>query len=358
MNILTIDGIRSEILKHLYVKDIYSLKSTNKKLFDKISLDFYITRDICHRLKIIFGNKLDNFLIQMDKSGSVISGSFVLQVLLNEHWIGSDLDIFIPINGIKFVEAKATTNITELEDFIFTSFNRCSSERNSDHIYTESSDIEHVRNYNIFVRNPTEKSCEEVNIPDSDIENKNQLGLIQTIAIKIEQNEIGKFMTDYSDFDICRNWFGVKSGKPYCNIYRLHKIMDKNAEFRLGKKLSNTMLRYYKYKKYGFEFTNDLKPFLNDILKVSNVYNLYYVRSIKNKKGRYRILQGDVDKLNHFDMSEYGIIDTNILASCPDFLQSTCPVRFCFQNEIDIPEHFHLPSKNHERINIFIVKKY
>ena len=337
MELLSINDIRAEILNHLRFRDIYQLKYTNRFLHQQINFESYITREILRRLKPIFEDKYNDFLAQLNDTGSVISGSFIIQALLDEHWIGSDLDLFIPTKNVKYLDIDGvSTEITEVEEFIFQSFNHPGSCRNSDHHYRDTiTDIEHVRNYGINHHEDGTKT----NYP---------VGCIQTVAINIDKEEIKRFMEDYSDFDICRNWYGVSNNRSYCKIYRLHEIMNKTTQFKFGKKISNTMKRYQKYRDRGFCFTNDIKPMLSTIFGMTDVYKLFYITPIDHESTKYRVIKGDLNILAHYDFYADGIIDTEISSSysfekfarCDEF--ATCPFKFCYQNVLTTPKHFHL----------------
>lgn len=338
MEFLFLNDIRSEILNHLRFKDIYQLKYTNRYLSQKIRLETYILRDIEAKLKPIFCDKYNDFLTVLNETGSIISGSLILQALLDEYWPDADLDLFIPTQGIKYIDAPgATTEITEVEEFIFRSFNQPSSCRNSDHsAYRDSlSEITHVRNYGIN----DHKDGTQTHYP---------VNCIQTVAVNIRPDEISRFKKDYSDFDICRNWYGIKNGKAYCSITCLDQIMRKTTEFKFGKKISNTMKRHFKYCNRGFTFTNKLKPMLSTIFAMTDVYKLFYMTPIEDESEKYQVICGDLNVLANYDFYSEGIIDTSMPKSYPyeKFtkcdINATCPFKFCYQHEPTIPKHFHL----------------
>lgn len=115
----------------------------------QIQLAPYIVRDIEAKLKPIFTDKYSDFLTLLNHTGSVISGSFILSALLNEHWSNADLDLFIPTQYLLMLLVRQQISL-RLKSL---SFNRPGSCRNSEHFaYRDTiTDIEHVRNYGINI---------------------------------------------------------------------------------------------------------------------------------------------------------------------------------------------------------------
>lgn len=81
----------------LTIKDCYMLSLTCK-IFQPLFGDMIqvrIDRSLRSKLETYLGDKIHLFIDAMRKSGAVLSGSFVLQALLEENWKSSDIDIFI-----------------------------------------------------------------------------------------------------------------------------------------------------------------------------------------------------------------------------------------------------------------------
>lgn len=76
---------------------LHYFSHTCKILFD--NYDTYIMNKINARLEKIFGNDVSDLKKSMQMLGCVISGSFVLQCMLDEEWKGSDIDFYVPICG-------------------------------------------------------------------------------------------------------------------------------------------------------------------------------------------------------------------------------------------------------------------
>jgi hypothetical protein len=59
---------------------------------------------INNRLLSIFGNRLPALKKIMQKTGCVISGSFIIQCLLDETWKNTDIDFYVPMPGNKITK--------------------------------------------------------------------------------------------------------------------------------------------------------------------------------------------------------------------------------------------------------------
>src|ERR1700722_4295200 len=94
------DPFNYVIIKYLYPIDLYNLCLTNKKfnMMLKNKIKKSIISEIENRLKNILDNFLE-FQEFLNKSSSIISGSFIIQCILGEYWNNSDIDIYVPTKG-------------------------------------------------------------------------------------------------------------------------------------------------------------------------------------------------------------------------------------------------------------------
>lgn len=82
------------ISKYLTPKDIWHLGFVDKKLRSKLNLIYIHSESkkrVIERLKNIFGQNYNEFVKIMIKTRAIISGSFIIQCVLNEYWDNSDL---------------------------------------------------------------------------------------------------------------------------------------------------------------------------------------------------------------------------------------------------------------------------
>src|SRR5437868_9219660 len=119
MNILKQDNIQC-ILSFLKPKFAYNFIITCKLFHLKFNIKSNLIYEINFRLNKIFGDKTDDFKQLLKDTNSVISGSFIIQCLLNEYW-NTDIDIYIPTIGNNIYqpdELKMTYERSDLDNFM------------------------------------------------------------------------------------------------------------------------------------------------------------------------------------------------------------------------------------------------
>ena len=92
------DIFDNKILPKLSVENIYDMSLSTeyfKKRFDKNYVLGVIKKRIELELRNIFKEHYDEFVETMQKSHAIISGSFLLQIILEEKWENSDIDIYV-----------------------------------------------------------------------------------------------------------------------------------------------------------------------------------------------------------------------------------------------------------------------
>lgn len=251
-----------QVIKYLPLKDIYCLdKST--KISKPYLLQYISNRSINNidiKLKNIFKDKYDIFNKLLIESGSIISGSFVLQNLLNEYWDESDIDIYVPYNN-KLLD-KNFKPTSQLDKFLLENYklenSLCS---NSYYILIEK--VETIKNYMVGGKK------------------------IQIILVKnIQQNEFKDYINNNFDFDICKNFYGIrKDGNKFIDIYNFDQIFEKKTEFKYSTNLPKTritssIVRYNKYIKRGiiFDKIDTTKTFEDFIQKDKHRYRIIYIK--------------------------------------------------------------------------------
>ena len=243
--LLEYDFVKKEIFAKLQPLALYNMKLCNKFWNKYITLSMIkesIIKEMTIRLIAIFGDKYDEFNKILDTTKAVISGSFIIQCILGEHWEGSDIDIYFPtINNKKYL-TDCHNPYYELEKFLYETvkFDMKRSERAISRYKRDQSNdklsIEYVRNY------------------------ETETNSIQIIQAKIENNhnKMKEFIYDTFDFDICRNVYYIDSGKIYLNILKLNDILNKISEFKIGYRVGSSIQRYEKYTKRGFNIINNM----------------------------------------------------------------------------------------------------
>ena len=86
------------IFKYVRIIDLFNLDKlgiSSHYQDNKTIIKKHIIYNIHKRLKYLLGNKYEKFMYYMKKSNASLSGSFVLQCILNEYWDDSDIDIYL-----------------------------------------------------------------------------------------------------------------------------------------------------------------------------------------------------------------------------------------------------------------------
>lgn len=233
-----------EICSYLNLLDKYNFLIA-LKYYDMIKQ--HIINEINHRLMNIFGNQLSDFKQCMKNTGSIISGSFILQCILKEDW-NSDIDIYVPMIGNTIYPPsgnKDETNFikSDVDNFMYYQMNF----KGRHDIYADlNSVIKYVRNY------------------------YKQNQIIQIIGIDIARHDVSTFINDTFDFSICKNAYYF-DGKDNLVLSNLNNIYHKMLNFESKNAVQSSISRYYKYQKRGFVFKNK-NSLTYDDLKPKNTY--------------------------------------------------------------------------------------
>ena len=257
----------------------------------------------------------------MLKSNAVISGSFLLQCILDETWDGSDIDFYVDIcelvkfNSSEIVMQRFFTNICKTID-------KPSNYANND-FYNK------VLNYEI----------------------NNQK--IQLCCVKSD-GTISDYIKSECDFNICAN---VYYPNNTLEIKSLYNILSKNVYLNkskdiMFKNIKNTIYRLTKYESRGFHFNDiTLNELLDEQLKDVNIYKI--VNPIENFDftiGSFLITNNKlyVRKWDTYDDGFYKMIkhDTMMITNLLD--EKTYRITLCKNLECPILKrkicnnHFHI----------------
>ncbi len=203
--------IRYILAEKLECKDLWKLSKIGRKerIIDLIHKK--CLKKIKYQLKKILEDKYEEFIELLYKTGAAISGSFILQCLLNEDW-GSDIDILISTKEI------TPEFINFMEKYNYTS-------------------IYYVQNCKRDMMGISGVRCAEF------LETKIQFLLVNN-------NEIRDFILGNFDFDIVKNVF--QENKLYIHDYE--QIFSKRTEYKVGKISGSSIIRRVKYEYRGFSF--------------------------------------------------------------------------------------------------------
>jgi hypothetical protein len=308
----------NNILIHFSIFDVYNLSITCKTLsylHDKMSL--VLNKIIDTRLYEIFGNETQIFKQLLEETGGIISGSFVLQCILNEKWDNSDIDIYISLKDNDITYTEYNNRKTEMDDFIYSNsiFRKCDNNIYETPHIPKDQRMFIVRDYwkldmtnNLNTNTDTDKVkyiVKESNTIDTDhyreirkcslydykcqpdthfyigehidvyknevLKNKifrfddnilyiNELGnfnvyKIQIISVNINISDMCDLINNRFDFDICKNTIKYKNGKLQCHIGSFNDCYAKTTKFKHTINEKTSLERKGKYEKRGITFT-------------------------------------------------------------------------------------------------------
>ncbi len=205
-------------------KILYNLKLTNKWHLKEITfqnIKYVVIKNITRKLKELVDIDYNEFVSYMEQNDISISGSFVLQCILDEYWLKSDIDLFTP-------REKICCDIITDNNYFAVGEN-C----NDDYVNTG---VTGVRDY-----------CN----------NNKKYANLQIIFMREDRNVL-HYVKYFFDLDICKNVYSVKNGNHCLYIDKLINIMNKEISFDFINTSSNFPSRKIKYENRGFTFKNNL----------------------------------------------------------------------------------------------------
>ena len=314
--------IRYVLTEKLSCKDIWNLlkvteyDSTKTKLQELLHPRCIL--EIKKRLKKVLGESYDEFVSVLARTGAVISGSFIVQCLLNEDW-NTDIDIFVPMIGNKIGKTDSNNPTTEVDDLLFQKFHMVSYEAGNRYGHDINDEkIQWVRTFSKtqVYRRDVHGRYERI----KNISNVKEKGYnFQVVLVNVEKEKICDFIIDNFDFDIVKNTFTFSDNK--LKILKLQEIFDKRTEFKVGDRFGSSVQRAIRYEKKGFSFSNKNMPY-ETILKT------YVKRSkMSNNNNTSEIMIKDLRRL---DKKKY--------LECPD----DCIFKFTHPED----EHYHVERDN------------
>ena len=323
MEQLIAGDIRYILQHHLECKDIWNLckvseyEKTQRKLMNL--LHNKCIDEIKKRLTEMFFNDpkiAQEFLSILNETGAVISGSFLVQCLLNENW-KSDVDIFVPIIGNEITYTSNHNIKTKVDDFLFRVYhfyNYYAADRYSHHV---SNKIRWIRDFADIDVKKDKKTNEAKHI-------------FQVILVNVEKDEICEFIRNSFDFDLVKNTFI----KHKLSVLNFEEIFSKNVRFKTGDRLGLSIKRRVKYEKRGFTFYYDSPAF--------NPKDETNINHIKEFLAAYR--QQDFvpcgPRLTPIQVRELSNED-KVKEDCSCHWDGKCEVALTFPNN----DHFHIQGK-------------
>lgn len=249
-----------EIISYLKPKDCYHFTLTCKLYHNNFDIKQSLINEINNRLGCIFGDKMNDFKEMLMSIGCFISGSFIIQCLLDEYWPKSDIDIYVPMIGNQVYYPDDMFMKTDVDDFMYY-------EMDFDG-WHDSVDLGEYLGKGTKIHDCL-KYVRTYVIPDGKYD-------IQIIGLDISRSlkEIKDFVDETFDFPICKNIY-YYDRKECVLLNDMGKTFEKETVFRVGKNSKLTIKRYHKYNSNGIVFTNKDNLTYNDIKPIKKIYIIF-----------------------------------------------------------------------------------
>ena len=173
-----------------------------------------MTRRVNDYLRKLLGQHFEQWKIFMAADHIVLSGSAIVQILLDEEWSGSDLDFFNPILGTK-TKGCSKWGYCQFEDFVYSIL--------QPYIHGQHEWPEGVPAMYTF------KKIEKVH---SYSLNKKKIQVV-SIKVKADYDEMNQFIKDSFDLSVLMNIFyyetdpDIRQIVPKLRLNDLNSIMNK-----------------------------------------------------------------------------------------------------------------------------------
>jgi len=199
------------------------------------------------RLAVIFEDNVNEFKRVMEESYAVISGSWIIQCMMDEFWQDSDIDIFVPGEIHRMILFFQSLNGTIIEE--------------QNMVYKSILDNNHVKIKSIV----TMFVC------------GHKIQLIQ-LDIEKEYQKLYHYLTSVFDFDIIKNMYYIDRQQEQLILCNINQIMTKSTVFQVGNSVMSSIKRYYRYNQRGIHIVN--KMTLDDLTKnITNNKELNMIQS-------------------------------------------------------------------------------
>src|SRR5581483_7912778 len=222
----------------------------SEKIYNKIEFAFKhrIGQKIDEFLRKIFGDQFDEFKENMIKCNGIISGSIILQMILQERWVSHngdrlDVDIFVPVKPIpedeKIYREYHKNNfhwleIGERNTIEYTLYNfqkkfKLGYTPLHRFMYKNIDIHNHYNGYKTHSQYMDQLGENVILRVNSYVFDRDERVIFELIEI----NDIHKEdIAEYSDFDICKNSFTYnEDGSFTIYIKDLESIIDRRAVF-------------------------------------------------------------------------------------------------------------------------------
>jgi hypothetical protein len=250
------------------------------------------------KLSDIFDDNLGKVENIFEKYKYIISGSFITQCYLNVVWESSDIDIYTMPDVIW---DNASYPGSHFEEFLSTTYNKYSiSISPYNHSLKNGDDICSVRTYNM-------------NGYD-----------LEAITVK-NHSDLGKYIVENFDFDICKNYAYYKDNDWHIHIEYPKELDSKITQFKYQRHVLSSYNRAKKYTDRGFKFMVN-----NNVLNDQSFISL-----LKEKHDIFKIIDTCDNKTSGLFVYQTDKIDISTFLKTSN---STCPcissLKKCYKNDM------------------------
>lgn len=280
-----------KICQFLDPTSIYNLSLTTKTFMPIIiqsnMMHNSIINNVNDNLYKMFDNKTKEFKNLLEKYKCVISGSFIVQSIIDEYWEGSDIDIYFPIDDTFISNDENTIVETDLDKFICAIPNMVEEHAGSTYGGTDVPEIKWCRTYVVEYKKGNMLKPWKIQIifvdldrKIKDIDDDDELFLddmapsINEIEINSKKNDeisdkvnktetnlvsdnqlntdLWSYIKKSFDFNICKNMYYFDFVDDCFKSYRLKDVITRNTKLSLKAPNNNIISRYEKYTNRGF----------------------------------------------------------------------------------------------------------
>jgi hypothetical protein len=316
------------ISKYLTPKDILHLGFADTLLRSKLNLLYIhsqIKKRVFERLRIIFREDYKEFINTMIKTNAIISGSFIIQCVLNEYWDNSDIDIYVSNNNTlqkgkwNWNDAGGASNhfnsVSSGNSLVLHRlFSNISKNTYLSDYKTFGNHIEAIVNYELY----NDSKIQVINVNTSD-----------DYTLRDHNRNTG--------FDICKNILRFNKDKSmFLEFKNLKDIIYRRSLFSILE-IDDFYYRIEKYSKRGFYF----KPKFNKTLYLEYImlhFNGYHSLQTNFREDTYHKLTKKQKSFQEEIHLSPDYINGKYYGDLPPYnCGVNCPVKLLFRDA----RHYH-----------------
>lgn len=264
--------ILNKVLAYTSPKTIFNARLADSTCLNNVDSDLMISiikERIEKRLRIIFLDQYDNLVQAMSESKSIISGSFIIQCILDERWLDSDIDIYVGVKNHVFSDEK---NYLIMDKFLTGGIN------SKDYLQGVHNGFVNYTNYFSSGLGHRIRDVRNFLCPNESTE-------LQLVVIQLSEDYSLQDHVFSTGFEACKNYFSFNSdGSINLVITNLKEIMYRVTTYTILS-MSDFLYRLRKYGLgRGFRFKSKYNPALClEYFLVNKYFSSNDIRIISNR---------------------------------------------------------------------------